>query len=118
MLVRVCSALFSISILMLAANLAADAQANSTSQAPSTAPVHVTSAGRTAETQDTIDALKGDLQRMRTLLVQMKTNAGLAANVTSPLYHQFELENAMWQMQVDQLQRHVDALERANRAPR
>lgn len=104
--------------IFVAANMAAQSQAASASQTTPSIPGQVTVAGRPAETQDTIEALKSDLQRMRILLGQMKTNASFAANVTTPLYHQFELENAMWQVEVDQLQRHVDALERASKAPK
>jgi hypothetical protein len=101
---------------IFAANAAANAQTGGASQtSPAT---QATVAGGAGESQNTIDALKADLQRMRTLLAQLKTNAGFAANVTTPLYHQFELENAMWQVELDHLQRHVDALERANKAPK
>lgn len=71
-------------------------------------------AGNPAE-QDPIAAMKADLQKMNALLAQMRNNAGFAANVTSPLYHQFELENEMWQLQLEQLQRDVEALERVSK---
>ena len=101
-----------LAVVMMAAHPVSFAQssagaASSSAQAPL--------AGNAAE-QDPIAAMKADLQKMNALLAQMRNNAGFAANVTSPLYHQLELENEMWQLQLKQLERDVEALERASKA--
>ena len=59
--------------------------------------------------------MKADLEKMRALLNQLRTNAGFAAQVTTPLYHQFELDNQMWELLLNQMQRHLEAIERAGK---
>lgn len=44
------------------------------------------------------DGLKGDLQKMQTLLGQMQRNVAFVSAGDTPLKHQFELEIEMWRM--------------------
>jgi hypothetical protein len=52
-------------------------------------------------------ATKEDLQKMRVILNQMRTNLAFVGNSTTPLNHQFELDIEMWQMLIDQMERRV-----------
>ena len=53
--------------------------------------------------------IRSDLQRMRALLSQMRTNLAFVQNTQSPLKHQFELECDMWQILISDLERHLNA---------
>jgi hypothetical protein len=59
-----------------------------------------------------IEALKSDLQKMRSLLSQMQTNLAFVGSTTTPLNHQLELEIQMWRVLIDQTERHLQKLER------
>jgi hypothetical protein len=59
--------------------------------------------------QEDAQALKADLNRMRSLLQQMETNIAFVQNTQTPLKHQFELEMDMWRLQVDDMERRVRA---------
>ena len=48
---------------------------------------------------------KDDLQKMRVILNQMRTNLAFVGNTTTPLAHQFQLEIDMWQALLDQMER-------------
>jgi hypothetical protein len=56
-------------------------------------------------------AMKSDVQRMRVLLNQMRTNLAFVDTTQSPLKHQFELEADMWQMMLDQMDRRMTTME-------
>lgn len=53
-------------------------------------------------------ANRQDLQKMRAILNQMRTNLGFVGSTTTPLNHQFELEIDMWQSLLDQMERRND----------
>ena len=53
--------------------------------------------------------MRADLQRMRALLAQMRSNLAFVQNTQTPLKHQFELECDMWQILVSDLERHINA---------
>jgi len=61
-----------------------------------------------------LQATKADIARMRVVLNQMRTNLAFVTTTANPLKHQFELDIEMWQAVIDQMQRRVDAAERAN----
>ena len=115
MSVRISVGALAVVALILWANTDSRAQSGGAEANKASTPAQAQVAGNTADSQDSITAMRADLDKMRQLLMQMRSNAAFAANVTSPIYHQFELENAMWQLEVDILQRQVDALERANK---
>lgn len=60
--------------------------------------------------------MRSDLQRMRALLSQMRSNLAFVQNTQSPLKHQFELECDMWQILISDLERHISAQPAALRA--
>ncbi|PYX87226.1 MAG: hypothetical protein DMG68_12530 [Acidobacteria bacterium] len=96
------------------ASISACAQSASSNRGQETEPSQTTGATESSR-QDEISAMKADLEKMRALLNQLRTNAGFAAQVTTPLYHQFELDNQMWELLLNQMQRHLEAMERAGK---
>ena len=52
-------------------------------------------------------ATKQDLQKMRVILNQMRTNLAFVGSTTTPLNHQFELDIEMWQMLLDRMERRI-----------
>ena len=58
-----------------------------------------------------LQAMKSDVQRMRVILNQMRTNLAFVDTTQSPLKHQFELEADMWQVALDQMDRRIAAME-------
>jgi len=68
---------------------------------------------QTAKSSDDpeLQAMKSDVQRMRVILNQMRTNLAFVDTTQSPLKHQFELETDMWQMMLDQMDRRIAAME-------
>ena len=62
-----------------------------------------------------VQAMKSDVQRMRVLLNQMRTNLAFVDTTQSPLKHQFELNADMWQMMLDQMDRRIAAMEGTHR---
>jgi hypothetical protein len=52
-------------------------------------------------------ALREDLQRMRSLVQQMETNLAFVDTTQSPLKHQFELEIDMWKAVISQMERRL-----------
>ena len=57
-------------------------------------------------------ANRQDLQKMRAILNQMRTNLGFVGSTTTPLNHQFQLEIDMWQALLDQMERRNDGKDR------
>ncbi len=66
---------------------------------------------QTAKSDSELQAMKSDIQRMRVILNQMRTNLAFVDNTQSPLKHQFELETDMWQVALDQMDRRIAAME-------
>ncbi len=58
-----------------------------------------------------LQAMKSDVQRMRALLNQMRTNLAFVDTTQSPLKHQFEIEADMWQVMLAQMDRRIAAME-------
>jgi hypothetical protein len=55
--------------------------------------------------------LRADLQRLKILLNQMRTNLAFVQTTQTPLKHQFELETDAWQIIVEQMERRVKRME-------
>lgn len=53
--------------------------------------------------------MHADLQRMRSLLAQMRNNLAFVQTTQTPLKHQFELECDMWQVLITDMERRLDA---------
>lgn len=58
-----------------------------------------------------IEQLRGDVQRLRVLLNQMRNNLAFVQTSQTPLKHQFELEGDAWQVIVDQMDRRLKRME-------
>jgi hypothetical protein len=58
-----------------------------------------------------VQQLKLDLQRMQTLLNQMRNNLAFVQTSQTPLKHQFELETDAWQVIVEQMERRLKRME-------
>jgi len=83
---------------------------------PSTPAVSSGSQARTAAAAGDPE-LKEDLQKMRAILNQMRTNLAFVASTTTPLAHQFQLEIDMWQALIDQLERREQKKANGARGP-
>jgi hypothetical protein len=55
--------------------------------------------------------LRADLQRLKVLLNQMRTNLAFVQTSQTPLKHQFELEADAWQVIVEQMDRRLRQME-------
>lgn len=57
--------------------------------------------------QQDIQALRDDVQRMKALLQQMESNLAFVDTTQSPLKHQFEIEIDMWNTVIRQMERRL-----------
>lgn len=85
--------------------------------AQKTSPGHAsfkaaTEASEPAANQQELEAMKADLERMRSLLTQMQTNLAFVGSTTTPLNHEFELAIEMWRVLIAQMERHVQEMAR------
>src|SRR3954470_2706227 len=55
--------------------------------------------------------LRADIERLKVLLDQMRTNLAFVQSSQSPLKHQFELETDAWQVIVEQMDRRLKAMQ-------
>lgn len=53
-------------------------------------------------------ALREDVQKMKSLIYQMQRNLASVSTAQDPLKHQFELEIEMWQLEIARLERHLN----------
>ncbi len=60
--------------------------------------------------QQEAEAMRKDLVRMRVLLNQMRTNLAFVQSSDTPLKHQFDLNNEMWQMLLDDMDRRLQKI--------
>ncbi len=58
-----------------------------------------------------VDMLRADIQRLKVLLNQMRTNLAFVQSSQTPLKHQFELETDAWQVVVEQMERRLKGIE-------
>ncbi len=68
-----------------------------------------TQAGPAASEQE-FDGIRADLGRMRVLLNQMRTNLAFVQTSDTPLKHQFDLNNEMWQMVLTDMERRLQKM--------
>ncbi len=61
--------------------------------------------------QQEAEAMRKDLQQMHVLLNQMQTNLAFVQTSDTPLKHQFDLNNDMWQAMLSDLERRLQKLE-------
>lgn len=56
-----------------------------------------------------IQALRSDLQRMKSIVQQMENNLAFVDTTQSPLKHQFQLEIDMWKTVIGEMERKIGA---------
>jgi hypothetical protein len=83
----------------------------------STSPVAQAKSEKSGGAPSDVDAMRADVQKMRVILNQMRTNLAFVATSATPLKHQFELEIDMWQIVLDQMDRRVAEMERREGKP-
>jgi hypothetical protein len=64
-------------------------------------------AGRQPMSDEDVQALRGDLSRMKLLVQQMETNLAYVDTTQTPLKHQFQLEIEMWKTVIRQMERRL-----------
>src|SRR5690349_15728871 len=91
--------------ILLACILLMSSFATAAGRRPPAKPLPVTTQTATPQTADPdTDAMRADLQRMRTLVGQMQRNLGFVDSGLTPLKHQFELEIEMWNVLINDMQ--------------
>ena len=60
-----------------------------------------------AVSTDDSQALREDIQRMKSLVYQMERNLASISSAQDPLKHQFQLEIDMWQMEIARMERRL-----------
>jgi tellurite resistance protein len=95
-----------VSVVLLASSYAQDAgekaqPRNSAQAAAKTTPL--SSKADSCGTQE----LRADLQRLKSLQNQMRTNLAFVQTTQTPLKHQFELETDAWQVIIEQMERRL-----------
>ncbi len=61
--------------------------------------------------QQEVEALRADIKRMRVLLNQMQVNLAFVQTSDTPLKHEFDLNNEMWQILLGDMERRVEKME-------
>src|SRR5437762_13342375 len=78
-------------------------------------PRHATQAATPATNShgdsDDMEQMRADLERLKVLLNQMRTNLAFVQTTQTPLKHQFELETDAWQVIVEQMERRLKQME-------
>lgn len=64
-----------------------------------------------------VEQLRGDVERLKVILNQMRTNLAFVQSSQSPLKHQFELETDAWQVLVEQMDRRIKRIEEREKQP-
>jgi hypothetical protein len=108
-----------IPILLSAGLLLGMAPARTTSHTANGAPARPSAAvsGRSDEADpgksgaDDMQRLNADVQRLKILLNQMRTNLAFVETTQSPLKHQFALEVDAWQVVIEQMERRLKRME-------
>src|SRR5882762_6402211 len=93
---------------------------NTQTQNPPTAEVRALPSSAKPDSEDPdsgdIEQMRADLQRLKALLTQMRTNLAFVQTSQTPLKHQFELEADAWQVIVEQMDRRLKEMEEESRA--
>jgi TolA-binding protein len=88
------------------------AQSSQPASPPKTSVPATQTTDERRETDSVQQANRQDLQKMRAILNQMRTNLAFVGSTTTPLNHQFQLEIDMWQALLDQMERRNDGKDR------
>lgn len=65
---------------------------------------------QSSTSQNDLQALRNDLQRMKALVQQMESNLAFVDTTQSPLKHQFQLEIDMWKTLIGEIERRINAV--------
>ena len=88
---------------------------NTQTQNSPTAEIHTPASSAKPDSGDPdsgdIEQMRADLQRLKALLTQMRTNLAFVQTSQTPLKHQFELEADAWQVIVEQMDRRLKRME-------
>ena|SRR5579864_2617190 len=63
-----------------------------------------------AATQNDIQELRQDIQKMKSLVQQMEMNLAFVDTTPSPLKHQFQLEIDMWKAVIERMERRLNSI--------
>jgi hypothetical protein len=88
----------------------ATAQANKAT--PDTQEVHPSRGVQSSIVDDDRQQLSSDLQQLKVLLNQMRTNLAFVQTSPTPLKHQFEIEADAWEVIVRQMEQRLQKMER------
>ncbi len=70
------------------------------------------SSSTSATVDDDRQQLSSDVQQLKILLNQMRTNLAFVQTTQTPLKHQFELETDAWQVIINQMEQRLRKMER------
>lgn len=96
--------------LLTASLFAQEKPQNSTPHQPQPAASRPEASAPKPDAND-LEQLRGDVQRLRVLLSQMRSNLAFVQTSQTPLKHQFELETDAWQVVIEQMDRQLKRLE-------
>jgi hypothetical protein len=99
-----------VSTVLVATLYAQNAGEKSQTRNPAQAAAQTNGLSSKPDSADTQE-LRADLQRLKILLNQMRTNLAFVQTTQTPLKHQFELETDAWQIIVEQMERRVKHME-------
>jgi hypothetical protein len=97
-------------VILLGWCLVAQSVATAPNRQPAQAETSPHPEGVTSDSGD-IEQMRSDLERLKVLLNQMRTNLAFVQTSQTPLKHQFELEADAWQVIVDQMDRRLKLME-------
>ncbi len=80
-------------------------------------PVPATQTAPLAADTEEIEVMRADLAKMRVLLTQMRNNLAFVQTTDTPLRHEFDLNNEMWQMVLNDMDRRVQKLQSRSAKP-
>ena len=76
------------------------------------------SATPTTSASNDAEQLRADLQRLKIILNQMRSNLAFVQTTQTPLKHQFELDVDAWQVMVEQMNRRLERMEQEEKSRR
>jgi hypothetical protein len=76
------------------------------------------SAASSSPADDDVAQLNNDVQRLKVLVNQMRTNMAFVQSSQTPLKQQFQLEADAWQVLISQMERRIQRMEDRQRATR
>jgi hypothetical protein len=98
--------------LLVASGHAQTAGEKSRPESSEPAESQTNSADRASQSDD-LPQLRADVQRLKVLVNQMRTNLAFVQSSQTPLKHQFELEADAWQVIVEQMERRLEKMEKS-----